>query len=204
MWGSGDWPASEALRREHQSGTGPQPGEEGLPAPASALEGSGTGQAAWSSAVTEAVRLDAEKRLLEGWTPEIISARARLEGRAWVCKETIYKHVYVRPYREVRTAPHRPVSERSATEVSGLEDAQGGDGRLPCVRPLKSGAEPELFRRGARRSCPRLHRFGLPFRPQHAILPPQPAARRATPRQPVASVALATGWRGGEERLHLQ
>jgi IS30 family transposase len=40
------------------------------------------------------VRADAEKRLREGWTPEIISGRARLEGRAWVCKETIYKHVY--------------------------------------------------------------------------------------------------------------
>jgi len=43
---------------------------------------------------TEAVRLEAEERLLEGWTPEIISARARLEGRPWVCKETIYKHIY--------------------------------------------------------------------------------------------------------------
>lgn len=43
---------------------------------------------------TEAVRLDAEKQLREGWTPEIISGRARLEDRAWVCKETIYKHVY--------------------------------------------------------------------------------------------------------------
>ena len=43
---------------------------------------------------TEEVRLDAEARLREGWTPEIISGRARLEGRAWVCKETIYKHVY--------------------------------------------------------------------------------------------------------------
>ena len=42
----------------------------------------------------EAVRLDAEKRLREGWTPEIISGRARFEGREWVCKETIYKHVY--------------------------------------------------------------------------------------------------------------
>jgi len=40
------------------------------------------------------VRADAEKRLQEGWTPEIISGRARKEGRAWVCKETIYKHVY--------------------------------------------------------------------------------------------------------------
>ncbi|MCA1808843.1 MAG: IS30 family transposase [Lentisphaerae bacterium] len=43
---------------------------------------------------TETVRLDAEKRLREGWTPDIISGRARLEERAWVCKETIYKHVY--------------------------------------------------------------------------------------------------------------
>lgn len=30
------------------------------------------------------VRVNAEKRLREGWTPEIISGRARLEGRAWV------------------------------------------------------------------------------------------------------------------------
>lgn len=43
---------------------------------------------------TPEVRADAEQRLREGWTPEIISGRARLEGRAWVCKETIYKHVY--------------------------------------------------------------------------------------------------------------
>ena len=43
---------------------------------------------------TEAVRIDAEKRLKDGWTPEIIGERAKLEGRAWVCKETIYKHIY--------------------------------------------------------------------------------------------------------------
>jgi IS30 family transposase len=43
---------------------------------------------------TEAVRLEAEERLREGWTPEIISGRARMEGRAWVCKETIYTHIY--------------------------------------------------------------------------------------------------------------
>ena len=43
---------------------------------------------------TDAVRLDAERRLREGWTPAIISGRARLEGRAWVCKETIYKYIY--------------------------------------------------------------------------------------------------------------
>lgn len=43
---------------------------------------------------TEEVRLDAEEKLRKGWTPEIICGRAVLEGRAHVCKETIYKHVY--------------------------------------------------------------------------------------------------------------
>lgn len=42
----------------------------------------------------EEVKLDAELRLKEGWTPEIISGRARFDGRPWVCKETIYKHIY--------------------------------------------------------------------------------------------------------------
>jgi IS30 family transposase len=44
--------------------------------------------------LTEEVKRDAEERLIEGWTPEMISGRARLEERPWVCKETIYKHVY--------------------------------------------------------------------------------------------------------------
>lgn len=43
---------------------------------------------------TEEVKAVAEARLREGWTPEMIGGRARLEGRPWVCKETIYKHVY--------------------------------------------------------------------------------------------------------------
>lgn len=43
---------------------------------------------------TEEVRLDAEEKLRKGWTPEIICGRAELEGRAHVCKETVYKHVY--------------------------------------------------------------------------------------------------------------
>ncbi len=43
---------------------------------------------------TDEVRADAEARLKEGWTPEMIGKRAKLEGRAWVCKETIYKHIY--------------------------------------------------------------------------------------------------------------
>ena len=43
---------------------------------------------------TDEVRVDAEARIKEGWTPAIIGGRARLEGRPWVCAETIYKHVY--------------------------------------------------------------------------------------------------------------
>lgn len=43
---------------------------------------------------TEEIRIEAESRLREGWTPEMISGRARVEGRPWVCKETIYKHIY--------------------------------------------------------------------------------------------------------------
>jgi len=43
---------------------------------------------------TDEVKADAELRIREGWTPEIISGRARLEGRPSVCKETIYKHIY--------------------------------------------------------------------------------------------------------------
>ena len=43
---------------------------------------------------TEGVRLDAEEKLRKGWTPEAICGRAKIEGRAHVCKETVYKHVY--------------------------------------------------------------------------------------------------------------
>ena len=43
---------------------------------------------------TEEVRRYAEEKLRLGWSPEAICGRAGLEGRAHVCKETIYKHVY--------------------------------------------------------------------------------------------------------------
>lgn len=43
---------------------------------------------------TDPVRVDAEARLKAGWTPAIIGGRARLEGRPWVCAETIYQHIY--------------------------------------------------------------------------------------------------------------
>ena len=43
---------------------------------------------------TDEVRAAVELRLKKGWTPELISGRARLEERAMVCKESIYQHIY--------------------------------------------------------------------------------------------------------------
>ena len=43
---------------------------------------------------TEEVRLHVDACLKIGWTPDIISNRAKLEGRPWVCKETIYQYIY--------------------------------------------------------------------------------------------------------------
>ena len=43
---------------------------------------------------TDEIRAEVELRLKKGWTPEIISGRAKLEGRAMVCKESIYQHIY--------------------------------------------------------------------------------------------------------------
>lgn len=43
---------------------------------------------------TDEVRLDVEAGLKEGWTPEAICGRAKLEGRSYVCKETVYKYIY--------------------------------------------------------------------------------------------------------------
>ena len=43
---------------------------------------------------TDEVRADVDLRIREGWTPDMISGRARLEGKPWVCKETIYGYIY--------------------------------------------------------------------------------------------------------------
>lgn len=43
---------------------------------------------------TEEVRLYVEAGLTKGWTPEAVCGRAKFEGRPYVCKETVYKHIY--------------------------------------------------------------------------------------------------------------
>jgi len=43
---------------------------------------------------TPEVKEDIDRQLRKKWTPEMISQRARLEGRPTVCKETIYQYIY--------------------------------------------------------------------------------------------------------------
>ena len=84
---------------------------------------------------TEKVRLDAEARLREGWTPEIISGRARLEGRAWVCKETIYKHVYTDAKLGGDLWAHLPRSRRKRRRRCPRQEGRGR-GRIPNQRMI--------------------------------------------------------------------
>lgn len=73
---------------------------------------------------TEEVKEDAEARLREGWTPEMISGRARLEERPWVCKETIYKHVYADAKTGGDLWKHLPRAHRKRRRRSPREDGR--------------------------------------------------------------------------------
>jgi transposase, IS30 family len=84
---------------------------------------------------SEAVRLDAEKRLQDGWTPEIISGRARMEGRAWVCKETIYKHVYADAKAGGDLWRNLPRAHRKRRRRCPREDGRGR-GKIPNQRMI--------------------------------------------------------------------
>ena len=61
---------------------------------------------------TEAVRVYPEAWFRAGWTREIIGPRARLEGRVWVCKETIYNYVYADAKADGMLWEHLPRARR--------------------------------------------------------------------------------------------
>jgi IS30 family transposase len=82
---------------------------------------------------TVVVRADAEARLKTGWTPEMIGARARLEGRAWVCKETIYKHVYADAKAGGTWWQNLPRAKRKRQRRCPRRDDRGR-GRIPNQR----------------------------------------------------------------------
>jgi len=84
---------------------------------------------------TQAVRADAEARIKEGWTPEIIGARARLEGRAHVCKETIYKHVYADAKAGGTLWKNLPRAKRRRRRRCPRQDGRGR-GQIPNRRMI--------------------------------------------------------------------
>jgi len=77
----------------------------------------------------------AEKRLLEGWTPEIVSGRARHEGRAWVCKETIGKRVYADAKAGGDLWRSLPRAHRKRRRRCPREDGRGR-GKIPNQRMI--------------------------------------------------------------------
>ena len=92
---------------------------------------------------TEAVRKDAEEKLAQGWTPEIICERARLEGRAHVCKETVYKHIYADAANGGDLWTHLPRAKRRRKRRCPQQD--GRRGVIPGRRGIETRpAEVEL------------------------------------------------------------
>lgn len=84
---------------------------------------------------TEEVKKDAETRLKEGWTPDMISGRARLEGRPWVCKETIYKHIYADAKAGGDLWENLPRARRKRHRRCPRHDGRGR-GKIPSQRMI--------------------------------------------------------------------
>jgi len=86
---------------------------------------------------TNEVRADVEARIKEGWTPEMISERARLEGRPSVCKETIYKHVYANAKAGGILWMSLPRAKRKRHRRCPRQDGRGR-GRIPNQRMIET------------------------------------------------------------------
>lgn len=84
---------------------------------------------------TEVVRLEVEQRLRAGWTPAIISGRARLEGRAWVCKETIYRYIYADAKAGGDLWTYLPRAHRKRRRRCPRQEGRGR-GRIPNQRMI--------------------------------------------------------------------
>lgn len=84
---------------------------------------------------TDEVRVDAEARIKEGWTPAIIGGRARLEGRPWVCAETIYKHIYTDAKAGGTLWQNLPRAKRKRKRRCPRQDGRGR-GQIPNQRRI--------------------------------------------------------------------
>jgi transposase, IS30 family len=86
---------------------------------------------------TEEVRSHAEAKLREGWTPEIICQRAKLDGLPHVCKETIYKHIYTDSKKGGDLWKHLPRAHRKRKRRCPRNDGRGR-GLIPGRRGIET------------------------------------------------------------------
>lgn len=86
---------------------------------------------------TEQVRADVEARLKEGWTPEMIGARARREGRPHVCKETSYKYIYADAKAGGSLWKQLPRAKRKRRRRCPRQEGRGR-GRIPNQRRINT------------------------------------------------------------------
>ena len=90
---------------------------------------------------TKDVQDEVDARLREGWTPDMIGQRAKLEGRPWVSRETIYKHVYADAKTGGTLWTHLPRSKRKRNRRCPRLDGRGrgriSNQRMIDTRPVE-------------------------------------------------------------------
>jgi IS30 family transposase len=90
------------------------------------------GPRAWTQAMMSEVQ---EKMQTRQWTPEIISERARKEGRHFVCKESIYQWIYRQAREGGRLWEHLPRARRKRRRRCPRREGRGR-GRIPFRRDI--------------------------------------------------------------------
>ncbi|MEK7993533.1 MAG: IS30 family transposase [Planctomycetota bacterium] len=84
---------------------------------------------------TAEMHAEVERKIRKGHTPAIIKGRAALEGRAMVCKETIYKSIYVDAKEGGDLWKYLPRSKRKRHRRCPRQDGRGR-GRIPGQRRI--------------------------------------------------------------------
>ena len=73
--------------------------------------------------------------LKRGWTPDIISNRARHEGRPFVCKETIYQYIYEDAKNGGNLWEYLPRAKRKRRRRCPRQEGRGR-GKIPNQRRI--------------------------------------------------------------------
>lgn len=84
---------------------------------------------------TDEMRQEIDTRIRQGHTPEMIEGRVRLEGRAMVCRERIYQHIYADAKAGGDLWKYLPRAKRRRRRRCPRQDGRGR-GRIPNQRRI--------------------------------------------------------------------